>query len=198
MCVSSSASTRSLHAQVFFCKYNDPIYVKMEKLEIMIKLAADKNIDQVLLEFKEYATEVDVDFVRKVGPITMHLYLYSLFINPPVWHIRREIRKRFVLTVPYVTNLVHHFWSKDRVPKWALANLCQCNVVPQQLRDVGMVSTGIQVCGAGGAGHRALCGELGERGRALHQRAAGAHPDQGQLRGAGGNHRDQGHLPPLP
>ncbi|XP_039172073.1 beta-adaptin-like protein C [Eucalyptus grandis] len=37
----------------------------MEKLEIMIKLASDKNIDQVLLEFKECATEVDVDFVRK-------------------------------------------------------------------------------------------------------------------------------------
>ncbi|XP_039158307.1 beta-adaptin-like protein C [Eucalyptus grandis] len=51
--------------KVFFCKYNDPIYVKMEKLEIMIKLASDKNIDQVLLEFKECATEVDVDFVRK-------------------------------------------------------------------------------------------------------------------------------------
>ncbi|KAL2543481.1 Beta-adaptin-like protein C [Forsythia ovata] len=51
--------------KVFFCKYNDPIYVKMEKLEVMIKLASDKNIDQVLLEFKEYATEVDVDFVRK-------------------------------------------------------------------------------------------------------------------------------------
>ncbi|CAM8903889.1 unnamed protein product [Rhodiola kirilowii] len=51
--------------KVFFCKYNDPIYVKMEKLEIMIKLASERNIDQVLLEFKEYATEVDVDFVRK-------------------------------------------------------------------------------------------------------------------------------------
>ncbi|XP_020215040.1 beta-adaptin-like protein C [Cajanus cajan] len=51
--------------KVFFCKYNDPIYVKMEKLEIMIKLASDRNIDQVLLEFKEYATEVDVEFVRK-------------------------------------------------------------------------------------------------------------------------------------
>ncbi|XVF13092.1 hypothetical protein REPUB_Repub08aG0178100 [Reevesia pubescens] len=51
--------------KVFFCKYNDPIYVKMEKLEIMIKLASDRNIDQVLLEFKEYATEVDVDFFRK-------------------------------------------------------------------------------------------------------------------------------------
>ncbi|CAI8611107.1 unnamed protein product [Vicia faba] len=37
----------------------------MEKLEIMIKLATDRNIDQVLLEFKGYATGVDVDFVRK-------------------------------------------------------------------------------------------------------------------------------------
>jgi AP-1 complex subunit beta-1 len=33
--------------KVFFCKYNDPLYVKMEKLEIMIRLANDKNIDQV-------------------------------------------------------------------------------------------------------------------------------------------------------
>lgn len=51
--------------KVFFCKYNDPIYVKQEKLETMVKLAAEQNIEQVLLEFKEYATEVDVDFVRK-------------------------------------------------------------------------------------------------------------------------------------
>ena len=51
--------------KVFFCKYNDPIYVKMEKLEIMIKLTSDKNVDQVLMELKEYATEVDVEFVRR-------------------------------------------------------------------------------------------------------------------------------------
>ena len=51
--------------KVFFCKYNDPIYVKMEKLEIIIRLVSIANVDQVLLEFKEYATEVDVDFVRK-------------------------------------------------------------------------------------------------------------------------------------
>jgi AP-1 complex subunit beta-1 len=51
--------------KVFFCKYNDPIYVKMEKLEIIIKLVTERNIDQVLLELKEYSTEVDVDFVRK-------------------------------------------------------------------------------------------------------------------------------------
>jgi len=51
--------------KVFFCKYNDPIYVKQEKLETMVKLSCPENIDMVLLEFKEYATEVDVDFVRK-------------------------------------------------------------------------------------------------------------------------------------
>ena len=51
--------------QVFFVKYNDPIYVKLEKLDIMIRLASQANITQVLSELKEYATEVDVDFVRK-------------------------------------------------------------------------------------------------------------------------------------
>ncbi|XP_072024601.1 AP-1 complex subunit beta-1-like isoform X1 [Amphiura filiformis] len=51
--------------KVFFVKYNDPIYVKLEKLDIMIRLASQGNIAQVLAELKEYATEVDVDFVRK-------------------------------------------------------------------------------------------------------------------------------------
>ncbi|RXG71413.1 AP-1 complex subunit beta-1 [Armadillidium vulgare] len=51
--------------KVFFVKYNDPIYVKLEKLDIMIRLASEANIVQVLSELKEYATEVDVDFVRK-------------------------------------------------------------------------------------------------------------------------------------
>ncbi|XP_077996535.1 AP-1 complex subunit beta-1-like [Glandiceps talaboti] len=51
--------------KVFFVKYNDPIYVKLEKLDIMIRLATQANIAQVLAELKEYATEVDVDFVRK-------------------------------------------------------------------------------------------------------------------------------------
>ncbi|KAK2957084.1 Adaptor protein complex 1/2 (AP-1/2), beta subunit [Blattamonas nauphoetae] len=50
---------------VFFCKYNDPIYVKMEKLEIIMLLVNEQNVPQVLNELKEYATEVDIDFVRK-------------------------------------------------------------------------------------------------------------------------------------
>lgn len=51
--------------KVFFCKYNDPIYVKMEKLEILIMLANVNVVEQVLMELKEYAAEVDVEFVRK-------------------------------------------------------------------------------------------------------------------------------------
>ncbi|KAI9199270.1 adaptin N terminal region-domain-containing protein [Polychytrium aggregatum] len=51
--------------RVFFTKYDDPPYVKAEKLEIIIKLASPDNIDQVLSELKEYANEVDVGFVRK-------------------------------------------------------------------------------------------------------------------------------------
>ena len=39
--------------RVFFCKYNDPPYVKREKLEIIIKLCNDKNIEQILSELKE-------------------------------------------------------------------------------------------------------------------------------------------------
>jgi AP-2 complex subunit beta-1 len=51
--------------KVFFCKYNDPIYVKLAKLEIMYRLAREENAREVLAELEEYASEVDVDFVRK-------------------------------------------------------------------------------------------------------------------------------------
>ncbi|CRG93048.1 AP-1 complex subunit beta, putative [Plasmodium gallinaceum] len=50
---------------MFFCKYNEPVYVKMEKLDIIIRLVSDKNVDLVLYELKEYSTEVDVEFVKK-------------------------------------------------------------------------------------------------------------------------------------
>ncbi|KAF8821901.1 putative beta adaptin protein [Cardiosporidium cionae] len=34
--------------KMFFCKYNDPIYVKMEKIDIMVRLISERNIDQYL------------------------------------------------------------------------------------------------------------------------------------------------------
>ncbi|KAI0283146.1 Adaptor protein complex beta subunit [Russula aff. rugulosa BPL654] len=61
--------------KVFFCKYNDPIYVKLAKLEIMYRLSSEENVKEVLAELEEYASEVDIDFVRKavrsIGRITI-------------------------------------------------------------------------------------------------------------------------------
>lgn len=55
----------SKELRVFFCKYNDPPYVKLQKLEIMVRIANEKNYEQLLAELKEYALEVDMDFVRR-------------------------------------------------------------------------------------------------------------------------------------
>eukprot|EP01097_Dermamoeba_algensis_P002785 TRINITY_DN2103_c0_g1_i1.p1 TRINITY_DN2103_c0_g1~~TRINITY_DN2103_c0_g1_i1.p1 ORF type:complete len:605 (-),score=136.57 TRINITY_DN2103_c0_g1_i1:1018-2832(-) len=63
--IQKKPSILSYETRVFFCKYNDPLYVKLEKLEIMIMLCNDRNVEQVLMELKEYATEADVEFVRK-------------------------------------------------------------------------------------------------------------------------------------
>merc|ERR1719226_217975 len=51
--------------RMFVCKYNDPLYVKLEKIMVMVQLASERNVDQILSEFREYATEVDIEVVRK-------------------------------------------------------------------------------------------------------------------------------------
>lgn len=55
----------NLDVKVFFCKYNDPIYVKATKLEIIFLLADESNIHTVLRELRECASEIDVQVVRK-------------------------------------------------------------------------------------------------------------------------------------
>lgn len=49
----------------FFCRYDDPIYIKDTKLEIIYLLANETNVAVVLRELEEYATEVDVAMARK-------------------------------------------------------------------------------------------------------------------------------------
>lgn len=70
---------RSLHAIVqkrpylldkdfkhFYVKYNDPIYVKLEKIDILYKLADAKNFENILNELKSYAiTEFDPDIIKR-------------------------------------------------------------------------------------------------------------------------------------
>lgn len=51
--------------RVFFCKFNDPLYCKLEKLEIIVRLVSNENWEQVLAELGEYAKEVDVQFATR-------------------------------------------------------------------------------------------------------------------------------------
>jgi AP-1 complex subunit beta-1 len=51
--------------RMFFTIFTEPIYNKMEKLDIIYKLVTMNNIDIILNELKENATEVDVQFVRR-------------------------------------------------------------------------------------------------------------------------------------
>jgi AP-1 complex subunit beta-1 len=34
--------------KMFYCKFNDPVYVKLEKIEILIKVADKANSEQIL------------------------------------------------------------------------------------------------------------------------------------------------------
>jgi vesicle coat complex subunit len=49
----------------FFVKYADPLYVMLEKLDILVKVTENKNIDIVLNELKEYSAGIEYDLVRK-------------------------------------------------------------------------------------------------------------------------------------
>ncbi|KAJ1677093.1 beta-adaptin, partial [Spiromyces aspiralis] len=53
------------HLKVFYCKYNDPVYIKYEKLSILVRICSESSAGQLMTELREYAKEVDVDFVRR-------------------------------------------------------------------------------------------------------------------------------------
>ncbi|RLV94829.1 AP-1 complex subunit beta [Spathaspora sp. JA1] len=54
-----------LDVEMFYCRFDDPIYVKDTKLEIIYLLANESNVGSVLSELEEYATEIDVPMARK-------------------------------------------------------------------------------------------------------------------------------------
>lgn len=60
---------------VFFCKFNDPLYLKLEKIEILVRLCNESNSELLLSELKEYSMEFDRDFVdraiRGIGQIAI-------------------------------------------------------------------------------------------------------------------------------
>jgi AP-1 complex subunit beta-1 len=53
------------NVKVFFCKYNDPVYVKLEKIDVLVKVSDKKNTDIILNELKENSNDMDMELVRK-------------------------------------------------------------------------------------------------------------------------------------
>lgn len=68
--------------RVFFIKYSDPLYLKLEKLEIVVRLAADANAALLLGELKEYAMEFEPVLVAKaiysMGAVAIKLAASSI------------------------------------------------------------------------------------------------------------------------
>lgn len=100
---------------VFFCSYNDPQYVKLEKLEIIGKIVDDGSIDRILPEMSEYAKDVDSEIVKKAIKV-----LSKCALNVPRWSGRiREIlmelvETRLPIVVQQVTiNLIQLLRSKQ-------------------------------------------------------------------------------------
>ena len=56
----------SKHLKIFYCKFNEPLYIKIEKINILVLLANEKNFEQILTEFQEYIQEADQDYVTLV------------------------------------------------------------------------------------------------------------------------------------
>ncbi|SCU78466.1 LAME_0A04588g1_1 [Lachancea meyersii CBS 8951] len=58
--------TREL--RIFYVKFNDPLYVKLEKIDILVRLVDPSNLKQCTLlvaELKEYALEFEPEFVSR-------------------------------------------------------------------------------------------------------------------------------------
>lgn len=55
----------STEVTIFFCKYDDPLYIKLAKLDVILSLANTQNVGKVLEELFDYAQQTDVEFVRK-------------------------------------------------------------------------------------------------------------------------------------
>ena len=55
----------SSEVTIFFCKFDDPLYMKLAKLDVILVLCSAQNVSKVLEELYDYAQQADVEFVRK-------------------------------------------------------------------------------------------------------------------------------------
>ncbi|CAE7162401.1 apdG, partial [Symbiodinium pilosum] len=61
----------------FFCRYNEPSYIKQVKIDILTMLADFNSAEHVVTELSEYVTDVDAEIARRaiqaIGKIAVHV-----------------------------------------------------------------------------------------------------------------------------
>ncbi|VEU22995.1 DEKNAAC104069 [Brettanomyces naardenensis] len=90
--------------QVFFVKYNDPLYLKLEKIDILVRLVTTDNAALLLAELREYAMEVDIEVVNRsvnaIGQLAIKIeqvskkaveVLYELYMNRSTYVLEQLI-----------------------------------------------------------------------------------------------------------
>ncbi|PNS20703.1 AP-1 complex subunit beta-1 [Sphaceloma murrayae] len=117
----------SKEMRVFFCKYNDPPYLKLEKLEIMVRLANEANVDQLLAELKEYAMEVDMDFVKRavraIGQVAIKIESSS---EKAVNVLLELINTKVAYVVQEVIVVIRDIFRRYPGYEGIIPTLCQC------------------------------------------------------------------------
>lgn len=53
------------NVKMFFCRFSDPIYVRLAKIDSMINVADTTNVDMIISELHTYCNDMDQDFVRR-------------------------------------------------------------------------------------------------------------------------------------
>jgi vesicle coat complex subunit len=79
----------------FICDYNDPFYIKIEKMEIMFVMANKRNAKKILDEFYEYHKEINSEFVKQAIN-----YMYRIALK-----VRTEAPHALVLYQKILENL---------------------------------------------------------------------------------------------
>lgn len=84
----------------FFCRYNDPSYLKTVKLDILTLIVRDETVEQVVAEMSEYVTDVDTDIarasIRAIGAISLKSRGYAE-------HIFGSLLQLLTLDIDYVS-----------------------------------------------------------------------------------------------
>jgi len=117
----------SKEMRVFFCKYNDPPYLKFQKLQIMVRIANDSNVEQLLAELKEYAMEVDMDFVRRaikaIGQVAIKI---ENACEKAVNVLLELINTKQAYVVQEVVVVIKDIFRKYPGYEGIIPTLCQC------------------------------------------------------------------------